>query len=92
MLKVSEYYLINCNVKLTSFKSNMNGENGQTEAYSDTQFSDGCRVDRDFFWFACKINTRTGGGHIMLPHLFFANNLKTAARSAAKFGITAHNS
>ena len=38
-------------------------------------------------------NTRTGGGGgILCPHLFFANNLKTAARSAAKFGIPAHNS
>ena len=33
-----------------------------------------------------------GGGILCPPHLFFANNLKTAARSAAKFGIPAHNS
>ena len=40
-----------------------------------------------------RINTRTGGGgQILPPHLFFANNLKTAARSLAKFGIPAHNS
>ena len=38
-------------------------------------------------------NTRTGGGGILCPpHLFFANKLKTAARSATKFGIPAHNS
>ena len=29
------------------------------------------------------------GGAYYAPHLFFANNLKTAARSAAKFGIPA---
>ena len=33
-----------------------------------------------------------GGDRFCPPHLFFANNLKTTARSAAKFGIPAHNS
>ena len=40
-----------------------------------------------------KVITRVlgGVGRFCPPHLFFANNLKTAARSAAKIGIPAHN-
>ena len=30
------------------------------------------------------------GGHICNPHRFFADSIKMAARSAAKFGITVH--
>ena len=36
--------------------------------------------------------TRALEGGRLCPHLFFANNLKTTARSAAKFDIPAHNS
>ena len=36
--------------------------------------------------------TRALEGAYYAPHLFFANTLKTAARSAAKFDIPAHNS
>ena len=43
-------------------------------------------------YFINPILTRALEGGILCPHLFFANNLKTVVRSAAKFGIPAHNS
>ena len=58
----------------------------------DVSFGAGIyRCFRTHEWFV-GLTRALEGGHIMPPHLFFANNLKTAARSAAKFGIPAQNS